>query len=264
VQSYKNPEMLRMCLNAIKKTVGSDGTVEVLVADGATEEETRMLLREEFPWVRFFPFSRNVGFRALVNKSVAESAGEYILLINADVIVTSGAVETLHAFLKENPTIGMVGPLQKNFNGELQHTCFRFYKPLTILYRRTFLKNFWFARKHLSWFLMKDYDHRMPRDVDWILGSAMMISRKALAAVGPMDQRFFMYMEDVDWCRRFWENGFRIVYNPHALFYHYYGKGSARGGFWGSLLLNRLTWIHIASAFKYFAKYFGKPLPRQE
>lgn len=253
-----------MCLNAIKNTIGDGNETEVIVADGATEEETYMLLREEFPTVRFFPFATNVGFRALVNKSLAESRGDYILLINADVIVTPGAIEKLHAFLRENPSVGMVGPQQKNFNGELQDTCFRFYKPLTIIYRRTFLKNFRFARTHLSWFLMKEYDHKTSRDVDWILGSAMMVSRTALAAVGPMDQRFFMYMEDVDWCRRFWEKGFRIVYIPDALFYHYYGKGSARGGFWGSLLLNRLTWIHITSAIKYFTKYFGKPLPRQE
>ena len=82
--------------------------------------------------------------------------------------------------------------------------------------------------------------------------------------VGPMDQNFFMYMEDVDWCRRFWENDYAVTYVPDATVYHYYGKGSAKGGFFGSLLFNRLTWAHLRSAFIYFRKYWGRPLPHKE
>ena len=88
----------------------------------------------------------------------------------------------------------------------------------------------------------------------------MFVEREAALAVGPMDDRFFMYMEDVDWCRRFWEQGFRVVYDPEAVAYHYHAKGSARGGILG-LFFNRLTWWHIASAYRYFMKYLGKPAP---
>jgi GT2 family glycosyltransferase len=96
------------------------------------------------------------------------------------------------------------------------------------------------------------------------MGSALFVTRSAADMVGPMDSRFFMYMEDVDWCRRFWENGFRVVYVPSASVYHYHAKGSAKGGFFRSLLVNRLTWYHIESALYYFYKYRGKPLPTDQ
>ena len=110
--------------------------------------------------------------------------------------------------------------------------------------------------------MMEEYrDDARPRSVDWVIGSAMLVEKKKAEAVGPMDSRFFMYMEDVDWCRRFWESGFKVIYFPEVFVYHYHGKGSARGGFLRSLLFNRLTWHHIRSAFQYFWKYRSRPLP---
>ncbi|MDP2837720.1 MAG: hypothetical protein Q8O53_00385, partial [Candidatus Moranbacteria bacterium] len=134
----------------------------------------------------------------------------------------------------------------------------------TILYRRTWLGKLPFAKKHLRWFTLADQDLTTPTAVDWIIGSAMLVSREKAGAVGLVDDRFFMYMEDVDWCRRFWEQHFQVVYYPETFVYHYHAKGSARGGFFGSLLFNRLTWYHIESAVKYFLKYWSKPLPRTD
>ena len=88
------------------------------------------------------------------------------------------------------------------------------------------------------------------------MGSAMLVSRSAVEKVGIMDERFFMYMEDVDWCRRFWENGFKVIYYPLSIMNHYHGNGSDKGGFFYSIFFNRLTWIHISSAIKYFLKYW--------
>lgn len=259
INSYRNPELLKLCLDSIKKNVS--GEYELIVADGATEEATEMMMREDYPEVKFFPFQKNVGFQGLLKKGIAESQGEYILLLNSDILVTPGSVETLLKYIEQNPKVGMVGPKLLNFNGTLQPSCFHFYKPVTILYRRTALGRLAFAQKHLDWFLMKDYDHQAPRAVDWFMGSAILVSRKAATAVGPMDPQFFMYMEDVDWCRRFWEKGYQVIFVPAAAMHHYHGKASGKGGFFHSLLFNKLTWIHIASALKYFRKYWRKPVP---
>ncbi|OGI14138.1 MAG: hypothetical protein A3E38_01220 [Candidatus Moranbacteria bacterium RIFCSPHIGHO2_12_FULL_54_9] len=262
INGYKSPELLRLCLQSIREHMEGAGIAyEVLVTDSATEEDTEMLMREEFPDVRFFPFVENVGFKTLVNKSLEEARGTYIFLINSDIILTAEAVPTMLGYLKEHPNIGILSPKQLNFNETLQPSCFRFYRPITILYRRTWLRNLPFAKRHLDWFTLADYDKRTPRSVDWVMGSAMLTSRETAKRVGPMDRHFHMYMEDVDWCRRFWEYGYRVVYYPLASVYHYHGKGSARGGFFGSLLFNRLTWYHIESALWYFWKYRGKPLP---
>ena len=237
---------------------------EVLVADSATLEPTEMLMREEFPQVRFFPFKENVGFKTLVNVSLEQALGEYVFLINSDILLSPEAVPSMLSYLKGHPEIGILGPKQFNFNGGLQQSCFHFYRPQTILYRRTWIGKLPFARKHLHWFTLKDQDLTVPTAVDWIIGSAMLVSKKKAEIVGPLDDRFFMYMEDVDWCRRFWEKGYRVVYVPSASVYHYHAKGSAKGGFFRSLLLNHLTWYHIQSALRYFLKYRGKSLPHRQ
>ncbi len=260
VTNYKNPDLLKVCLDSIKKNV-TGVSYELIVADSETGEDTIIMMREEYPDVIFFPFKKNVGFQALLKKAIENSKGENLLLLNGDIIVNPGSVEGLLQYEKENETVGIVGPKLLNFNGTLQYSCFRFYKPQTIIYRRTFLGRLAFAKKHIDWFLMKDYDHKKAQEVDWLMGSALMISRKAIDKVGFMDPRYFMYMEDVDWCRRFWENGFKVVYYPLVSMHHYHGKGSAKGGFIQSLLFNKMTWIHIASGLKYFKKFLGKPLP---
>lgn len=263
INGYKNPDLLRLCIESIQKNV-KGVSYEIIVADSATEEVTAMMMREDFSDITFFPNKENVGFQKLVRQGLDASTGRYILLLNSDIIVTPQSVETLLDFIKNHPDVGMIGPKLLGFNEEFQESCFRFYKPTTILYRRTFLGKFSFARKHLAWFLMKDYDHETVKEVDWLMGSVMLISREAFNKVGYLDPQFFMYMEDVDWCRRFWENGFKVIYYPQVYMYHYHGKGSAKGGFLRSLLFNRLTWTHIESALRYFMKYKGKSIPEHQ
>lgn len=265
INGYKSPELLRLCLQSVFKYVnGQEMDYEVIVTDSATEEDTEMLMREEFPSVRFFPFRKNAGFKTMVNTSLKEARGKYIFLINSDIILTESAVSKMLAYLKAHPDIGILSPKQLNFNETFQPSCFRFYRPLTILYRRTWLGKLPFAKRHLDWFTMSDYDKREQRSVEWVMGSAMFVTKEAVEKVGEMDRRFFMYMEDVDWCRRFWEKGFKVVYYPKVFVYHYHGKGSARGSFFGSLFFNPLTWYHIKSGMQYFWKYLGKPLPKIE
>jgi GT2 family glycosyltransferase len=262
INGYKSPELLKLCLGSIFTHLSGSGIdFEVLVTDSATEEDTEMLMREEYPYVRFFPFKENVGFKTLINTSLREAHGTYIFFINSDIILTAETLPKLLGYFKAHPEIGLLAPKQLNFNGTLQQSCFRFYRPQTILYRRTWLARYAFAKKHLRWFMMSEYDHQSPKGVDWVIGSAMLVARKTAQAVGPMDDQFFMYMEDVDWCRRFWEQHYQVVYYPEAFVYHYHAKGSARGGFLGSLFFNKLTWYHIESAIRYFWKYRSKTLP---
>ncbi|MGK2848863.1 MAG: glycosyltransferase [Minisyncoccota bacterium] len=262
INGHKSPELLRLCLSSILEHMAdTDISYEVIVTDSETGEETETLMREEFSSFRFFPFQENVGFKTMINRSLQEAQGQYIFLINSDIILTQKTLPGLLSYLKSHPEIGILGPKQLNFNGTLQPSCFRFYHPLTIVYRRTWLGKLPFAKQHIDWFVMADYDKQVPRGVDWLMGSALLVSQDAVRRVGPMDQRFFMYMEDVDWCRRFWEQGLQVVYYPYVFVYHYHGKASARGGFLGSLLFNRLTWYHIRSAVQYFWKYRHKPLP---
>jgi hypothetical protein len=260
VASYRNPELLKLCLTSIKKNyTGSD--YELIVTDGETKEATVTMMREDFPEVIFVSSRENIGFGGLVKNGYAKSSGQFILILNSDILIKKNSIETLLDYIKSDSGVGIVGPQLLGFDEKFQPSSFRFYTPLTIIYRRTFLGKFNFAKKHLARFLMQDFDHKSIKDVDWIMGSALMTTRAAIERVGLMDPKFKMYFEDTDWCRRFWENNYRVVYNPNAKIYHYHGKGSAGKSILRTLASNRLAWIHIASGIKYFLKYAGKKTP---
>lgn len=261
ITSYKNPSVLRLCLESLKKNVLNEN-YEILVLDSSTEEDTETLMREDFPEVKFFSHRENLGFAKLVNDGLKKAAGKYILILNADIIVEKKSVDLLIQEFKEDPRLGIIGPKLLNFDGKTQPSCFRFYSLPIIIYRRTFIGKFRFAKKEIGRFLYEDKDLEKSLEVDWLMGSAMMTSRKAVDNTGPMEENFgFMYFEDVDWCRRFWEKGYKIAYFPPAKMFHYHGKGSAGQGALKAVFSNRLTREHIKSALKYFWKYKGKANP---
>ena len=263
ITSYKQPEMLKILLDSIRQylTIPKEDC-EIIVSDSATEESTAMLMREDYPEVIFIDSSENIGFGGTVKKGYEKSRGEYVLIMNGDMIVKKGAIESLLHYLENHAEVGIVGPKLLSFNESIQPSCFRFYTPAIIIYRRTFLGKIKFGKKHVDRFMMKDFDHNSTLPVDWIQGSAMMTRRKFIEEVGLMDPQFKMYFEDLYGCRRFWKAGHSVVYFPEAKMYHYHGRGSAGQGVVKTLLSKRLAWIHIASALKYFWKYFGKPLPK--
>ena len=261
ITSYKNPELLKVCIDSIKKKYsGTD--YEIIVSDSETEEKTEMMMREDFPRIKFIPSKENIGFGATVKNGYEKSQGEYILILNGDIIIEKDSIEKLLEYVKNTPAVGIAGPKLLSFNKALQYSCFRYYTPMTILYRRTYLGKLEVGKRYADNFVMKEFDHKSAREVDWIQGSAMMTKRECISKVGLMDSRFKMYFEDVDWCRRFWENGYKVVYFPGSEMYHYHGRGSAGKSIIKTLISKKLAWIHIASAIKYFCKYAGKPLPK--
>lgn len=253
--NYKTPEILNLCVKSLKATItGID--YETIIVDIESDYKTEYLIREIFPDAKFIPTIENLGYSKSVNLAIRNSdpKSKYLLVLNADIIAKEDAVNKLFAFMEREPGAGISGPQLLNFDNSVQDSCFKFYTPEIILYRRTFFRNFAFSKKSLENFLMKGRDHSHTQPVEWLMGSALFIRRSALEKVGPMDERFFMYFEDVDWCRRFWNNGYRVIYFPEAKMAHYHGKQST-----GS---KKYALIHIISAIKYFTKYFGKPLPK--
>lgn len=263
ITSYKNPELLKVCIDSIKRNyTGKD--YEIIVADSETEEEIEMMMREAYPEIIFLPAKNNIWFGGCVRNGYAVSRGDFILILNDDIVVKQNSIEGLLDYIRSRPNVGVVGPQLLNFNETFQISCFRFVTPITIIYRRTPLGKFRFAKKHLDRYLMKDFDHAKTQEVDWILGSAMLVSRQAADKVGQIDERFTYYFEDTDWCRRFWEKEFKVVYFPASQMYHYHRRGSAGKGILTLIFFNKLTRLHIQSALKYFWKYWSKPLPRSE
>jgi N-acetylglucosaminyl-diphospho-decaprenol L-rhamnosyltransferase len=256
VASYKNSSILKLCLDALFKNIGDEINFEVIVVDIETQEEIRDLVLDDYPQVKFIPLVKNVGFAKALNKGIRNSRGNVILSLNPDIIVKKKAVEILYKYIIKHPEAGIIGPRLLNFNGSRQDSCFSFYTPITVIYRRTFLGNSFFGKMSLKNFFIRPQGNNPQPIKGWIMGSALMLRRENLEKIGLMDERYFMYFEDVDWCRRFWEAGFKIVYVPQAEMFHYHGKMSASRNVL-SLLFNKMTFIHFLSGLKYFIKFRG-------
>lgn len=261
IVNYKTPELLKLCINSIKEKCSLD--YEIVVVDSASEEDTQILMREEFPDIKFLPLNENKGYAYGVNIGIKNSEGEYIIVMNPDIIFLNNAADIMIDYFEKNQNIGIIGPRLTGFDGQVQYSCYRFYTPLTILYRRTFLGKISFGKKQIDKIMMQDADHEKIIEADWLLGAILLTKRELINKIGYMDERFFLYFEDMDWCRRFWEAGYKAIYLPEAQMAHYHRRLSAdkKGIF--SIFFNKVTRIHIASALKYFIKYNFKSYPKE-
>ena len=236
---------------------------EIIVIDNNPSAAMAQTLKNEFPDVRYTAMDANRGFGAAMNKGMSIARGKYVLIFNPDIVVAPGTLEDLHAYMEKHTDVGIVGPKLLNPDGTLQYSCNRYHEPMIPVYRRTPLGTFGFAKRAVDRFLMKDFSHEETREVDWLMGSSLFTRRAALQDVGQFDDGFFMYFEDTDLCRRFWEKGWRVVYHPDVSMVHYHRRASNDGTLF-SQLRSPLTWQHIKSAMRFFTKYRGKPNPREQ
>jgi GT2 family glycosyltransferase len=263
INHYRTPEVLRNCIRSVKEDLsGAAFDWVLIVTDSATIEKTEDMMRDEFPDVIFIPAPENIGFGKSINIALGRAKGQYHFIINADILMDEkGAIASMLAYVEAHPEVGMLGPKLWNINNTWQQSCFRFYTPMTVFYRRTPLGKTQGGKKDLDEFLMKDVfakgDLTEPTPVDWLMGSAMLVRKKDLEKVGGFDERYFMYFEDVDWARRFWEAGLQVVYYPKVTMYHHHFQSSKKSSLWQSMF-NKYARIHVGSAIKYFKKFGTK------
>lgn len=259
IVNYRTGPLTRVLIKSLLPQVGEN--MEIIVVDNNSRDESVGFLRSDFPDIRVVENEMNVGFAGGVNAGIRAATGKYYLILNPDMVALPGALKTLVKFMETHPEVGMAGGKLVSPAGKLQYSCFRFYRPMTILYRRTMLGKTPSGKQELVRFEMHDYERLTIREVDWLQGSCMMVRRAAVDEVGLMDEeRFFMYFEDVDWCRRLWQAGWKVMFVPEAEFSHFHQRSSETGSL-KAVLTNKLTREHIKSAIKYFWKYRAKELP---
>ena len=253
ILNYKASKLVRQCL----KTIGlcrPQIDHEVIVVDNCSQDGCEVEVRKTMPSAKFIGNDRNLGFAAGNNIGMREAKGRYWLLLNPDITVKPGAIEAMVKFMDNNPDVGICGPRLVRGNGTADESCYRYPSPWTPLCRRTRLGQTEFGKKELDRYLMVDYDRKTPRDVDWILGAAMMVRQEAIDEVGKLDERYFLYFEDADWCRSFRQAGWRVSYFSGAEMVHYHEKESAKGNPVISLF-KPVFRAHVASCIKYFKKW---------
>lgn len=259
ILNYQTKGLLKQCLRGIRQSAIAMPH-EVIVVDNHSQDSSVTMVQTHFPEVMLIEAKTNRGYAAGNNIGLRQARGEFVLIINPDIAIFSGAVEAMVGYLEHHTVVAMIGPKLINPDGSTQISCYRFPTPLIPIYRRTPLGRLPWARKPLRKYLMSDWDHASNKEVDWLLGACMLVRRSAIEKVGLMDERFFLYFEDIDWCRRFWKAGYEVHYLADVDLVHYHKRQSAESpGFTG--VFSWATRVHIASAIKYFGKYLGEGLP---
>jgi len=245
---YNTSDDLARCLESLTAYAPSVSH-RIVVVDNASRDEGLAAVHLKFPDCQWIFNAENTGYARGCNRGMAAVAADYYLILNPDIVVQPGALDRLLAFADAHPRAGLVGPQLLNEDGSLQESCRRFYTLRTLLLRRTILGRLFPDSRTVQRHLMRDFDHQSSRPVDWVLGGCVLARRSALDRSGPMDERFFLYFEDVDWCYRMWQAGFEVQYTPDARFMHRHRRASARGRF------GRSWWLHLGSLISFYEKW---------
>jgi len=225
IVSWNCRQMLVDCINSLRGQLPA-GTSEIIVIDNASSDGTADAVRQGFPDVKLVESATNLGFARGNNVGLELSNGKYICLINPDVVVGQECISRMVNYMEQHPDIGMLGPRIVGRDGETQRSCMRTPSLWNQLCRTLGLDSLVKHSRLFGGYLMTDFRHDALRDVDVINGCFWMVRRDALLNVGNLDPRFWMYSDDVDWCSRFRQAGWRIVFFPEADAVHYGGGSS--------------------------------------
>lgn len=238
------------CLDSLCKLQSSTPS-EIIVVDNASTDGTPEAINAGFPRVQLIRNQSNLGFAKANNAGIAASKAKYICLLNSDVVVPAGCFETMLTYMEHNPDIGVLGPKMISPNGGVGQSVARFptvWNSLccALAFHRVFRQS-----EALGGYMMEGFPYDRIEDVEVLTGWFWMVRRAALEQVGGLDERFFMYGEDIDWCHRFHNAGWRVVFYPEAQALHYAAASSAQAPTRFYVEMQR-------AKEQYFRKYYGR------
>jgi len=248
IVAYHCRDELAACLQSLAPSrVGV--SAEVFVVDNASRDGTAEMVRERFGWVHLVANAENRGFAAANNQAIVSATGRHVLFLNPDTAVSEGALETLVRTLDGDPTIGACGPRIVNPDGTPQHSLRRFPTFTALLHQYTILRAVRLFKPAYRRYKMANFTWERPADVDCLMGAALCVPREVLSRVGTLDERFFVYLEEMDLCRRLANAGYRVRFVPGAEVTHV-GGVSAKSG--------PATVYFFRSLFAYLRKHRGR------
>ena len=258
IVSYNGRDALGRCLASL------DGerrllAIEVIVVDNASADDAAGMVEEEYPWARLVRNTSNVGFAKAANTALGLARGEHVLLLNPDTIVPTGGIPALVDVLAERPEVGMLGCKLVQADGTFDHACKRGLPSVSSSFwyliglHRLFPRSPVFAA-YVAGHVSEDAEGT----VDAVNGAFMLLRREAVESVGGFDERFWLYGEDLDWCERFAEQGWQILYWPDVEVTHIKGGsgGSGRSRTWrANVAFHHSMWL-------YYDKHLAQGQPR--
>lgn len=259
VLNYTSPQDTLRCVHTLLGQSLAD-QLEILIVDNHSQDDSIGIIRNTFsrePRVRIVESARNGGYGTGNNWGVRYAQGTYLLIINPDNALELQGLERLLHVLERDRTIGLVAPRLVHQDGTVRDSTRAFPTPWDVLVKRTLLRGVFPQR--MERYLRKGQDHVERQDVGWVVGACFLIRMDLYRELGGFDERFFLFFEDTDLCRRVWQSGHRVVFVPTVLATDRKGRLSEGG------LLSLLTkWTvreHVRSAIRYFWKWKGQQVP---
>jgi len=226
ILNYNTRDHLRACLKSVQAE-GSALDSEVIVVDNASVDGSAEMVAAEFPWARLIRAPRNGGFAYGNNLALREARGAAVMLLNPDTEVPHGAFAALLARLTADPRVGVVGPKLLRPDGSMHLASRRsFPTPSVAFYRLSGLSRVFPANPRFGRYNLTYVDPDVALDVDSVCGACMLVRREVIERIGLLDERFFMYGEDLDWCLRARQAGWTVRYEPSIVVLHQHGAAS--------------------------------------
>lgn len=260
IVNYNGWYWLDKCLDSFKNVVKPE--LETIVVDNGSTDESVEEIKKHYPWVKLIESTTNLGFAGGNNVGIAKASAPYIMLLNSDTeFMPDTDLRHLLEVFNRQGRVGMVTPKLVLDSGEIDHACHRgFPTPWNAFtyfsgLSRRFPKVKWFGGYELSWHSL-DKLH----EIDACSGAAMIVSRKAIAEVGLLDESYFMYGEDIDWCFRFKQKGWKIFYEPMiTIVHHKHKSGLGKQGAWETKL--RTTEAFFEAMKQFIRKFYSDKYP---
>lgn len=262
IVNYKTPDLVIKCVGSLLEHEIAAAEQIVVVENGSGDNSLNTLKEKLPPGIRLVDAQSNGGFGAGVNIGVKELKTDFVLVLNPDTYFVDRSIHAVIEELKSDRTIGLAGLDLIYPDGERQYSARRFYSLLDIFARRSRLGRTQLMQRRMRTHLMKDeIDKGRAFDADWVMGTGFLVRKDVFDALKGMDESYFLYMEDVDFCARTWERGYRVVAFPGARLVHDHQRASSAGV---------LSWAgkqHLRSLCIFYRKYkvpiFFPPIGRK-
>ncbi len=249
--TYNSAQHLRHCLASVEEHL-KGVEYEVCVVDNASEDESRALAGVAGGRVRLLSNSRNLGFAAAVNVGLRNTSGRYVMWLNPDATIEGGDVGELLQYLDQEGEVGILGPQVLNADGTVQLSCRSFPSYSAAFFNRySLLTKLFPGNRYSRDYLHNDWDHQSLREVDWVSGACLLHRRSLVEDIGELDEHYFMYIEDIDFCLRASRAGWKVHYHPGLRVRHHIGGSSRQVPFSMIVELHKSIW-------RYYAKHFRR------
>ncbi|MBU0625206.1 glycosyltransferase family 2 protein [Patescibacteria group bacterium] len=227
ILNWKVRDLLRKCLTSVFKYT-SGLTFEIYVVDNASGDGSVEMVQQEFPTVKLIANDKNLGFSAGNNQALRQASGDWLLLLNPDTELSNNALTEMVNVIKTRPKVAVLGPKLLNSDQSIQASVRRFpslSSQIIIMLKLHHVLAWLPVLKH---YLMTDFDYNREQSVDQVMGAAFLLRREVLEKIGGLDERYFIWFEEVDYCRSVKDAGYDVLYTPQAEIIHHGGESFAQ------------------------------------